>query len=506
MVSLMPCLFILILVHAITHTYSTNDRKTYIVYMGDHPKGLDPASSPSLHMAMARKVIGRLCINVLFTSHSHLIISENETYIVYMGDHPKGIAPASSLSLHMTMAQKVLGSNSEPGAILHSYKSFNGFVMRLTEEEKERMAEMDDVISVIPNSKYILHTTKSWDFIGFPQQVTRASMESDILVGVLDTGIWPESKSFDDEGFGPPPKKWKGSCHNFTCNNKLIGAKYFNIESLYSKKDIKSPRDTNGHGSHCTSTVAGNLVTTSLLGYASGTARGGVPSARVAMYKVCWESDCRQADILAALDAAIADGVDVLSLSLGDNGTPDYFENGLNIGSFHAMQRGIFVANAAGNSGPFLYSMTNFPPWMLSVAASTFDRKFVTKVQLGNGVVYGGSTINTFDLNKKKFPLIFAGDIPKIAGGFNSSKSRICAENSVDTNAVKGKIVVCEEIGEPKKIGFFSGAAGVIFGGVSPKDLQPSFALPATFLRRGNIRNVLSYMEATRSYKTFTFV
>ncbi|XP_057441874.1 cucumisin-like isoform X2 [Lotus japonicus] len=446
MVSLMPCLFILIFILTITHTYCSNDRKTYIVYMGDHPKGMDPASSPSLHMAMAQKVLG----------------------------------------------------SSEPGAILHSYKSFNGFVMKLTEEEKERMAEMDDVISVIPNSKYNLHTTKSWDFIGFPQKVTRASMESDIIVGVLDTGIWPESKSFSDEGFSPPPKKWKGSCYNFTCNNKLIGAKYFNIEGLYFKNDIKSPRDTNGHGSHCTSTVAGNLVTTSLLGYASGTARGGVPSARVAMYKVCWESGCRQADILAALDAAIVDGVDVLSLSLGDTGTaPDYFENGLNIGSFHAMQRGIFVANAAGNSGPFLYSMTNFPPWMLSVAASTFDRKFVTKVQLGNGVVYEGSTINTFDLNKKKFPLIFAGDIPNIVGGFNSSKSRICSENSVDKSAVKGKIVVCEKIEEPKKIGFFSGAAGVIFGGVSPKDLPTSFALPATFLSRGNIRNVLLYMEAT---------
>ncbi|XP_057439870.1 cucumisin-like [Lotus japonicus] len=450
MVSLMPCLFILILVHAITHTYSTNDRKTYIVYMGDHPKGLDPASSPSLHMAMARKVIG---------------------------------------------------SNSKPGAILHSYKSFNGFVMKLTEEEKERMAEMDDVISVISDNKYILHTTKSWDFIGFPQQVTRASMESDIIVGVVDTGIWPESKSFSDEGFGPPPKKWKGSCHNFTCNNKLIGAKYFNIDGLYLKKDIKSPRDTDGHGSHCTSIVAGNLVTASLLGYASGTARGGVPSARVAMYKVCWESGCGEADILAALDAAIDDGVDVLSLSIGLSGIgyPAYFQIGLNIGSFHAMKRGIFVSNSAGNSGPFLYSMKIFAPWILSVAASTFDRKFVTKVHLGNGVVCEGSTINTFDLKNKMFPLIFAGDIPNIAGGFNSSKSRFCSENSVDKNAVKGKIVVCEYIEEPKKVGFFSGAAGVIFGAVYPKDLAPSFALPATFLSRGNIRNVLLYMEATRN-------
>ncbi|XP_057441877.1 cucumisin-like isoform X2 [Lotus japonicus] len=450
MVSLRPCLFILIFTLTITDTYSSNGRKTYIVYMGDHPKGMDPASSPSLHMAMA---------------------------------------------------QKVIGSNSEPRSILHSYKSFNGFVMKLTEEEKERMAEMDEVVSVIPDSKYILHTTKSWDFIGFPQQVTRASMESDIIVGVVDTGIWPESKSFSDEGFGPPPKKWKGSCHNFTCNNKLIGAKYFNIDGSYRKKDIKSPRDPNGHGTHTSSTVAGNLVTASLLGYASGTARGGVPSARVAMYKACWVSGCRQADTLAALDAAIDDGVDVLSLSIGLGGLeyPAYFQTGTNIGSFHAMKRGIFVANSAGNSGPYFYTMTNYPPWMLSVAASTFDRKFVTKVRLGNGVVYEGSTINTFDLKNKMFPLISAGDIPNTAGGFNGSISRYCSENSVDKNAVKGKIVVCDNSVNPEKVGVFNGAAGVIFGAIGPKDLPSIFALPATFLSQGKLRNVQLYIESTRN-------
>ncbi|KAL5101943.1 hypothetical protein RYX36_006270 [Vicia faba] len=388
------------------------------------------------------------------------------TYIVYMGAHPKGMDPTTLPSLHSKIAQSILGSDFEPGAVLHSYhKSFNGFVVKLTEDEAETLAEMDDVVSVFPNTKNRLHTTKSWDFIGLPQNIERMSLESDVIVGVIDTGIWPESKSFSYEGFGPPPKKWKGTCHNFTCNNKIIGARYFNIEGKYGKKDIKSPRDVNGHGSHCASTVAGNMVSSvSLEGYASGTARGGVPSARIAVYKVCWEeAGCEEADILAAFDSAIADGVDVLSVSLGSTQVSpltQYFQHSINIGSFHAMQKGVLTSNSANNLGPDLFTMTNYPPWLLSVAASTFGRKFVTKVKLGNGKVYEGSTINTLDLKNKMFPIVFARDIPNTAGGFNSSVSRFCNKDSVDEHAVKGKIVLCEGIKIPTDVGFFSGAAG----------------------------------------------
>ena len=137
-----------------------------------------------------------------------------------------------------------------------------------------------------------------------------------------------------------------------------------------------------------------NLVkSASLLGYASGsgTARGGVPSARIAVYKVCWSSSgCDDANTLAAFDEAIADGVDIISISIGasDIVAYPYFEDSVNIGSFHAMKKGILTSNSANNLGSRSSSMTNYSPWLLSVAASTIDRKFVTKVQLGNGMVF----------------------------------------------------------------------------------------------------------------------
>eukprot|EP00258_Populus_trichocarpa_P009604 XP_002316253.3 cucumisin [Populus trichocarpa] len=164
---------------------------------------------------------------------------------------------------------------------------------------------MSSVVSVFPNRKKKLHTTRSWDFMGFSQEVQRTNVENNIIVGMLDTGIWPESESFNDAGFGPPPSKWKGSCQvssNFSCNNKIIGAKYYRSDGMFNQSDVKSPRDSEGHGTHTASIAAGGSVSmASLYGLALGTARGGVPSARIAVYKECWSDGCWDADILAAV-------------------------------------------------------------------------------------------------------------------------------------------------------------------------------------------------------------
>lgn len=177
--------------------------------------------------------------------------------------------------------------------------------------------------------------------------------------------------------------------HHFVDNHsKIIGARYYRQDNKFGSTDIMSPRDSEGHGTHCASTVAGSLVEkVGLYGFAYGTARGGVPSARIAVYKVCWSDGCYDADVLAAFDDAIADGVDIISASLGFS-PRDYFEDSIAIGSFHAMKMGILTSNAAGNEGPTLATINNVSPWSLSVAASTIDRKFNTRVQLGDGSIY----------------------------------------------------------------------------------------------------------------------
>ncbi|KAJ1389148.1 Peptidase S8/S53 domain [Sesbania bispinosa] len=364
------------------------------------------------------------------------------------------------------------------------------------------MAGLDGVVSVFPNEKKQLLTTKSWDFIGFPYQVARTNAESDVIIGLIDSGAWPESDSFNDKGFGPPPRKWKGTCQtsNFTCNNKIIGAKYYRTASdgPLSETDIKSPRDTIGHGTHTASTAAGNPVSmASMLGLAQGTARGGATSARIAVYKACWDDGCDEADILAAFDDAIADGVDIISVSLGGFSDENYFRDSLSIGAFHAMRNGILTVYAAGNSGPAIGSIDNFSPWSISVAASTLDRKFVTKVQLGDNRTYEGISINTFDLKGEFYPIIYGGDAPNTSAGSDETSSRICYMNSLDKNLVKGKIVLCEGgmgIGALK-----AGAVGILTQGQISRNDAYSYPLPASFLDLKDGADIFDYVKSVRT-------
>lgn len=175
-------------------------------------------------------------------------------------------------------------------------------------------------------------------------------------------------------------------CSIFRLVRKIIGARYFKLDGDPDPSDFLSPLDADGHGTHTSSTLAGdNVPNASLFGLAKGTSRGAVPSARVAMYKVCWiSSGCSDIDILAAFDAAIHDGVDVISISIG-GGSGAYTTDSIAIGSFHAMNNGIITVTSAGNDGPSLGSVANHAPWLLTVAASGIDRAFKSQVQFGDG-------------------------------------------------------------------------------------------------------------------------
>lgn len=179
----------------------------------------------------------------------------------------------------------------------------------------------------------------------------------------------------------------------YNMSRKVIGAKYFSLNKENQGKD-SSPTDEEGHGSHTSSTIAGAAINdASLYGLAKGTVRGGVPSARIAIYKVCWDSGCSDMDILAAFDEAIADGVDIISVSIGGP-SMDFLHDPIALGSFHAMKKEILTSCSGGNDGPYSHTIQNVAPWIFTVAASSIDRKFSTSLKLGNGKTISVSSLS----------------------------------------------------------------------------------------------------------------
>ncbi|KAL1194362.1 Subtilisin-like protease SBT4.8 [Cardamine amara subsp. amara] len=416
------------------------------------------------------------CLLVLFLSIVSAVTDDprdKQVYVVYMGSLPSQLE-YTPMSHHMSILQEATRQSSMEGRLVRSYnRSFNGFVARLTESERDRVAEMEGVVSVFPSKNYKLQTTASWDFMGLKEGKStkrNLAIESNTIVGIIDSGIWPESESFSDKGFGPPPKKWKGVCSggkNFTCNNKLIGARDYTSEGT---------RDNVGHGTHTASTVAGNVVpNTSFFGIGNGTARGGVPASRIASYKVCTPTGCSTEDILSGFDDAIADGVDLISISLG-NDKPDMYEKGpIAIGAFHAMAKGILTVHSAGNYGPDPGSVVSVAPWILTVAASTTNRRFVSKVFLGNGKTLVGKSVNAFDLKGKKYPLLHG----------------VYFEGEKNESQVRGKILVSDQ---PVPLELPVASINIDYQGYASVSRRP-----LSSLSQHDFDSVVSYINSTKS-------
>ncbi|XP_071731114.1 cucumisin-like [Rutidosis leptorrhynchoides] len=451
---------------------------------------------------MTRQVslISNICflLLLLFNSVQADHNDNRKVYVVYMGHNHLDHTTASSL--HLNMLQQVVGRDARRYLLQRYTKSFHGFSARLTKEEANKLSGMEGVVSVFRSRNSKLATTGSWDFLGFQLKVNRSTTESDIIIGVFDTGIWPESASFSDVGYGPPPAKWKGICQgNFSCNNKIIGARYFRADGRYDPKEYQSPRDSDGHGTHTASTAAGNIVrNANLLGLHTGTARGGVPRARIAVYKVCWTRGCSDVDVLSAFDAAIADGVDIITISVGGKFAREFITHGSAIGSFHAMKNGILTVQSAGNDGPRLQTTSSIAPWVLSVAASSINPQIITRVRLGNGRIIDGVSVNPFKLDGM-YPLVYAGDVPNITAGFNSSIGRFCIKNSLDKNLVKGKIILCDAptTGEAEVL---ASAVGSIMRYSGPYfENVGSFSLPVSVVNDDRATDILQYIRSTRN-------
>ncbi|VAI41763.1 unnamed protein product [Triticum turgidum subsp. durum] len=364
-------------------------------------------------------------------------------YIAYLG-HVKHDDPNDVVASHHDLLTNLLESKEESlASVVYNYKhGFSGFAAMLTTEQAKELAEFPEVISVQPSKRHTPTTTRSWDFLGLNYQMMGSDMlhgsnseGEDVIIGVIDTGIWPESRSFNDAGYGPVPSRWKGKCqvgHNWgskNCSRKIIGARFYSagVPDQFLETDSLSPRDHNGHGTHCASIAAGSAVeAASFHGLAKGVARGGATRARIAVYKSFWGLGFgNTATVLAAIDDAIHDGVDVLSMSFGVD------EN--SFGVLHAVQKGITVVYAGGNEGPRPQTVRNGAPWAITVAASKIDRSFPTVITLGNKQQIVGQSLYYRAKNSSKSSRGFKGLVVPVS----------CDMDILNGTDVKGQILFC---------------------------------------------------------------
>ncbi|RDX60379.1 Subtilisin-like protease SBT1.9, partial [Mucuna pruriens] len=396
-------------------------------------------------------IIIRLCLCFSYIAVLHLIstLAQSHTYIIHMDTStmPKVFSTQhnwylSTLSSALDNAQVTTNDNnlnSASSKLIYTYTNvMNGFSANLSPTELEALKTTTGYISSIPDLPATLDTTHSPHFLGLDPHVGTsplAKFGEDVIIGLVDTGVWPESESFKDEGMTKIPSRWKGQCeNNIKCNNKLIGARFFNKGLLAKNSKLaivaNSTRDAEGHGTHTSSTAAGSQVdNASFFGYANGSAKGVASRARIAMYKAVWLDRSFSSDILAAIDSAISDGVDVLSISLGSDDNEHLYNDPIAIATFAAMEKGIFVSTSAGNAGPFPETLHNGIPWVITVAAGTMDREFHGTLALSNGVNISGLSLYPGNFSANQVPIVFMG---------------LC-DNLTELVNTHGKIVVCED-------------------------------------------------------------
>lgn len=423
--------------------------------------------------------------------------------------------------------------DSVPGAHkVYDYTlTFNGFAAELTTLQANTLSRNPGVLSVTKNEMRTLDTTNTPEFLGLSKEGglwsrlggTGARGAGDgVVVGVLDSGLWPESKSFAPLQNPRRIRDWRGTCVTgegwtaSTCNNKIIGARFYNrgldgddpgddgnaeVKALFPYEYV-SARDADGHGSHTSSTAAGNFGVDAIVEGASlGMASGMAPNARVAMYKVCWgrggDGGCATVDSMKAIEDATADGVDVLNFSISGSRTSmtDPVEQQM----MFAADAGVFVSMSAGNDGPGASTVAHNTPWATTVAASTHDRVFNASVTLGNGQTVNGTGLGAA---VPSAPIVLSTAVGK--AGADATEVRLCFIGALDPAKAAGKIVVCDrganartdKSAEVKA----AGGVGMVLANTSPNSLNADLhSVPTVHVDHVNGATIKAYMSGTAS-------
>ena len=329
-----------------------------------------------------------------------------------------------------------------------------------------------------------------------------------VIVGVLDTGVWPEHPSFaDTAGLGAPPPRADGrpracdlgdnpltpATDVFACNGKLIGAApylttYLSDPARAEAERYHSARDSDGHGTHTSSTAVGDVLSSArVLGVQRGPINGMAPGAWLSVYKVCGAIGCFSSDSAAAIEQAVLDGVDVINFSI--SGGTDPYTDPVELAFLDAYAAGVFVAASAGNEGPGAGTVNHLSPWVTTVAASTQSRAFASTLTLtaadGSTRTLRGASVTAG-----------AGPLPVVLASAAPYGDRDCLAPA-PAGSLTGVIVVCRrgtnprvEKGHNVKQG---GAAGMILYNPSLADVETdNHWLPTVHLADAALLDFLS--------------
>ncbi|KAI9128231.1 hypothetical protein K1719_001224 [Acacia pycnantha] len=398
----------------------------------------------------------------------YLVLLEGEAiaFSQVSSSHPNSEASVEHGKKLVESHEMLLQTTLEEGSYnkLNSYKHIiNGFSVHTTSSQAARLRRREGVRVVERDRGARLKTTYTPAFLGLQGGVwEEGEVGEGVVIGIVDSGINPSHGSFaydPSRPFESNVSQFRGICETgprfseSDCNGKIVGARFFSLGAqAVAPLDFLSPFDADGHGSHVASTAAGNCgIHVVVNGFCYGRASGMAPRARIAVYKAIYPTVGTIADIIAAIDQAVEDGVDIINLSVGPEEAPQdtvTMLSVLDITLLFARKAGVLVVQAAGNNGPSPSSVLSFSPWTLGVASSTTDRFYSASLLLGNGLSFYGVALsgpgfrNALVMHK----LVLAKDALNENGIFPRTDEYTdeCQHpEALNAETVRGSVIIC---------------------------------------------------------------